>query len=238
MSHQAFDKLMEQLVGRCMGMAGMVQEAVAVTADAIVKLDISAAKKVLAGEQAIDEEDIEIERQAINLMLLHHPAAADFRAVFGIVKINADLERIGDCAVNISQQVPRISHGLALWTGGKETRGDQAHASSREGVPRDMRLLAEAALKQVQDTVRCIATRDQRLAEEICRADDVVDALNSQIMRDLSAEMESEPESVTANLGLILAAKNFERIGDHCNNIAEDVVYLMRGEIVRHAHER
>lgn len=237
MSHQAFDKLMEQLVGRCMGMAGMVQESVAATAEAIVKLDINAAQRVLAGEAAIDEEDIEIERQAINLMLLHHPNAADFRAVFGIVKINADLERIGDCAVNIAHQVPHIRKGLSFSSGslaGREGTG----SDPREAVPRDMRLLAEAALKQVQDTVRCIAQRDPLLAEAICRADDVVDALNSQIMRDLSAEMELERESVSANLGLILAAKNFERIGDHCNNIAEDVVYLMRGEIIRHAHER
>jgi phosphate transport system protein len=225
---------MEQLAGRCLGMAGMVQQAVATTAHAIVKLDVAAAKKVLAGEQAIDDEDVEIERQAINLMLLHHPAAQDFRAVFGIVKINADLERIGDCAVNISQQVPRILQGLTQWKG-----GDAGPAGDRvNGVPRDMRLLAEAALKQVQDTVRCIATRDPQLADDICRADDVVDALNSQIMRDLSAEMELERESVSANLGLILAAKNFERIGDHCNNIAEDVVWTMRGEIIRHAHER
>jgi phosphate transport system protein len=231
MSHQAFDKLMEQLFGRCLGMAGKVQEAVATTADAIVKLNAAAAQRVLAGEAAIDEEDIEIERQAINLMLLHHPNAADFRAVFGIVKINADLERIGDCAVNIAHQVPHIRKGLELANPGTEI-------NPRDSVPRDMRLLAGAALKQVQDTVRCIASRDPALAEEICRADDVVDALNSQIMRDLSAEMELERESVTANLGLILAAKNFERIGDHCNNIAEDVVYLMRGEIIRHAHER
>jgi phosphate transport system protein len=227
---------MEQLVGRCMGMAGMVQESVATTAEAIVKLDTQSAQRVLSGEAAIDEEDIEIERQAINLMLLHHPNAADFRAVFGIVKINADLERIGDCAVNIAHQVPHIRKGLSFSRG--NLGGDGMGRDPRDAVPRDMRLLAEAALKQVQDTVRCIAQRDPLLAEEICRADDVVDALNSQIMRDLSAEMELERESVSANLGLILAAKNFERIGDHCNNIAEDVVYLMRGEIIRHAHER
>jgi len=232
MSHQAFDKLLEQLAGRCLGMAGMVQQAVAITVDAVLKLDIAAAKKVLQGEAAIDAEDVEIERQAINLMLLHHPAAQDFRVVFGIVKINADLERIGDCAVNIAQQVPAIYYALA-----RDVLNDPG-ADDRPEVPRDMRLLAEAALKQVQDTVRCLSTRETALAEEIVRADDVVDALNSQIMRDLSQQMEEERESVPANLGLILAAKNFERIGDHCTNIAEDIVYWTKGEIVRHAHER
>ncbi len=232
MSHQAFDKLLEQLAARSMGMAGMVQQAVAIAVDAVLKLDVAAAKKVLQGEALIDAEDVEVERQAINLMLLHHPAAQDFRVVFGIVKINADLERIGDCAVNIAQQVPAIHYAMA------KAMLDDIGEGDHPEVPRDMRLLAEAALKQVQDTVRCLSTREIALAEEICRADDVVDALNSQIMRDLSAQMEQERQSVPANLGLILAAKNFERIGDHCCNIAEDVVYLMKGEIVRHAHER
>jgi phosphate transport system protein len=218
-SHQVFDKLLEELQSRCLGMAVMVQQAAAMAVEALVKLDPATAKKVLEGEQRIDDEDVEVERQAINLMILHHPTAADFRAVFGVVKINSDLERIGDCAVNIAQQVPRIL---------------QANVD----VPRDARLIAEAALKQVQDTVKCISTKDPQLANEICRADDVVDALNSQILQDLSAQMEEEPGSVPGNLALIMVAKNFERIGDHCNNIAEDVVYLMRGEIIRHAHER
>jgi phosphate transport system protein len=232
MSHQAFDKLLEQLAGRNLGMAGMVQQAVAIAVEAVLKLDVAAAKKVLQGETLIDAEDVEVERQAISLMLLHHPAAQDFRVVFGIIKINADLERIGDCAVNIAQQVPAIHFGMA------REMLDSPDADARPEVPRDMRLLAEATLKQVQDTVRCLSTREPSLAEEICRADDVVDALNSQIMRDLSVEMEEKRESVPANLGLILAAKNFERIGDHCTNIAEDIVYLTRGDIVRHAHER
>ena len=210
----------------------MVQQAVAIAVEAVLKLDVGAAKKVLQGETLIDAEDVEVERQAINIMLLHHPAAQDFRVVFGIIKMNADLERIGDCAVNIAQQVPAIHFGMA------REMLDHPEADSRPEVPRDMRLLAEATLKQVQDTVRCLSTREPKLAEEICRADDVVDALNSQILRDLSAEMAEKRESVPANLGLILAAKNFERIGDHCTNIAEDIVYLTRGDIVRHAHER
>src|SRR4051794_8422979 len=195
---------MEQLAGRCLGMAGMVQQSVAIAVDAILKLDVGAAKKVLKGEAAIDAEDIEVERQAINLMLLHHPAAQDFRTVFGIIKMNADLERIADCAVNIAQQVPAIWHAYA----GEKSDGDSDLETSGRipDVPRDMRLLAEATLKQVQDTVRCISTRDPKLAEEIRRADDVVDALNSQIMRDLSVQMEEHRESVPANLGLILAA--------------------------------
>src|ERR1043165_5417829 len=132
-SHQAFDKLLEQLAGRSLGMAGMVQQAVAIAVDAVLKLDVAAAKKVLQGEALIDAEDVEVERQAINLMQLHHPVAQDFRVVFSIVKINADLERIGDCAVNVAQQVPAIHFALEKQL--LETPG----LDDRPEVPRDMR---------------------------------------------------------------------------------------------------
>ena len=232
MSHQAFDKLLEQLYGRCLGMAGIVQQQVALAVEAVIRLDVVTAKKVLQTEATIDAEEVEVERQAINLMLLHHPAAQDFRIVFGIVKMNADLERIGDCAVNIAQQVPAIHYAMA------RTMLETRDAGDHPEVPRDMRLLGEATLKQVQDTVRCLSTREVALAQEIVRADDLVDALNSQIMRDTSAQMEETRGSVPAGLGIILAAKNFERMGDHCTNIAEDILYLMKGEIVRHTHDR
>ncbi len=196
-------------------MAAMVQQAVALAADAIVRLDPDAAAKAIAGEERIDDEDVEVERQAINLMILHHPSAADFRAVFGIVKINANLERIGDCAASIAEQVPRvIDAGIE--------------------IPREIKQIAEAALKQVQMTVQCLATTDQALADEVSRTDDVVDALNSQIQLDRQTAMEADRASVPGNVALIVAAKYFERMGDHCNNIAEDIAYLTRGEIIRH----
>jgi phosphate transport system protein len=214
-SHQQFDRLLEQLQARCLNMAAMVQQAVALAADAITRLDPDAAAKAIAGEERIDEEDVEVERMAINLMILHHPSAADFRAVFGIVKINANLERIGDCAASIAEQVGRV-------------------LDANIEIPREIKQIADAALKQVQMTVQCLATTDQALADEVSRSDDVVDALNSQIQLDRQAAMERDRASVPGNVALIVAAKYFERIGDHCNNIAEDIAYLTRGEIIRH----
>jgi phosphate transport system protein len=214
-SHQQFDRLLEQLQARCLNMAAMVQQAVALAADAITRLDPDAAAKAIAGEERIDEEDVEVERMAINLMILHHPSAADFRAVFGIVKINANLERIGDCAASIAEQVGRV-------------------LDANIEIPREIKQIADAALKQVQMTVQCLAASDQALADEVCRSDDVVDALNSQIQLDRQAAMERDRASVPGNVALIVAAKYFERIGDHCNNIAEDIAYLTRGEIIRH----
>ena len=217
-----FIELMEDLQRRCIRMAGLAHQAVGNAATAVKTLDLTLAQAVHEGEKAIDAEEVEIERQAINLLLLHHPAATDFRTVFGIVKINADLERIGDCAVNVAQQVGRLA---------------QLGVES-SNVPWDVRAIAEATLKQVEDTVRCIASRDSGLADRIRKADDLVDALNSQIMQELQAGMQQDSTTVPADLAMIMIAKNFERIGDHCVNIAEDVVFLMRGQIVRHAHEQ
>ena len=216
-----FIELMEQLQRRCIRMAGMAQKAVATASLAVRSLDLSLAEQVFEGEKVIDAEEVEIERQAISLLLLHHPAATDFRVVFGIVKINADLERIGDCAVNIAQQVGRL-----------------VQAGRDGGVPRDVRLIAEATMAQVEDMLRCVAAHDSDLADRIRKADDVVDALNGQILQETQANMQRDPSEVPEGLALIMIAKNYERIGDHCVNIAEDVVFLMRGEIVRHTHEQ
>jgi phosphate transport system protein len=216
-----FIDLIEQLQRRCIRMAGMAQQAVTLAAQAVKTLDPAVVEKVFEGEKLIDAEEVEIERQAINLLLLHHPAATDFRTVFGVVKINSDLERIGDCAVNIAQQV-----------------GGLLRAGLEEGVPRDVRSIADAALMQVEDMVRCIAMRNSMLADRIRKADDLVDALNGQILQETQARMQQEPTVVPAGLALIMIAKNFERIGDHCVNIAEDVVFLMCGHIIRHEHEQ
>ncbi|HVS71461.1 MAG TPA: phosphate signaling complex protein PhoU [Phycisphaerae bacterium] len=218
MSHQEFDRLLEQVRARCLNMAAMVQQAVALACDAITRLDVEAARKAVAAEERIDEEDVEVERQAINLMILHHPSATDFRAVFGIVKINSNLERIGDCAASVAEQARRV-------------------AEAGIEVPREIKQIADAALKQVQLTVQCLGAMDPDMALEVSRVDDAVDALNSQIQLDRQAAMERDRASVPGNVALLVAAKYFERIGDNCVNIAEDVVYLMRGEIVRHAHD-
>jgi len=195
----------------------MVQAAVKKSVDALITRDAGLAQSVLAGDAAIDEEEVEIERQAINLLALHQPAAGDLRTVFAVVKINGDLERIADCAVNVAQQV-----GPFVKSAGE--------------LPRDMRIMGEAVLKQVEDTLRCLGNKDPDMAEIVTRGDDAVDALYHQVVQELQAGMVARSTEVAGNLALIMAAKNFERIGDHCTNIAEDVVYRMRGRIVRHTH--
>lgn len=196
-------------------MAGMVQSSVRQAVEALVSSNAQMSQLVFESEAAIDQEEVEIEKLAINLLALHQPAASDLRTVFSIVKINSDLERIGDCAENVARQAEALAsvHGVA---------------------PRDLRDMARATLKQVEEMVRCYSANDDTLAEQICREDDAIDALYNQVFQDTRSYMIQHPQEVPAGLATIIAAKNLERMGDHCTNIAEDVLYRMRGKIVRH----
>jgi len=199
-------------------MGSLVQTAARQASDALLARDPAVAESVWEGEREIDAEEVEIELQAINLLALHQPAAGDLRSVFAIVKINTNLERIADCCVNIAQQVGAV-------------------AASGVDLPPDIRAMADAVLRQVDDALLCVQNKDSELADRICKADDVIDALYNQVLHDLQAGMQNNRQDVTGDVALIFAAKNYERIGDHCTNIAEDVVYRLRGTIVRHTHD-
>lgn len=193
----------------------MVQENVRQAVEALLSGDPRLTQIIYDGEHATDLEEVEIERLAINLLALHQPAASDLRMVFAVVKINSDLERIADCTVNVAQQAATL-------------------ASVHAQVPRDLRDMAKATLKQVEETVRCYSAKDETLAEKICRDDDAIDALYNQVFQEARANMMQNTDYVPAGLAIVIAAKNLERMGDHCTNIAEDVLYRMRGRIVRH----
>jgi phosphate transport system protein len=199
-------------------MGSLVQSAARQSADALLSRDPHIVQSVWDAETQIDAEEVEIERQAINLLALHQPAAGDLRSVFAIVKINTNLERIADCCVNIAQQVGAV-------------------AASGVELPHDIRAMADAVLRQIDDALLCMQNKDSELADRICKADDAIDALYNQVLHDLQAGMQLDRQNITGDVALIFAAKNFERIGDHCTNIAEDVVYRLRGTIVRHSHD-
>lgn len=198
-------------------MAALVQAAVEQSSQALLTASVETARVVMDNEGQIDAEEVEIERAAINLLARHQPAATDLRTVFAIVKINSDLERIGDCAFNIAQMIAPL-------------------AAAPVELPHDLRIMAETTLKQVGDTTRCLANRDPVLANQVCRGDDVVDALYHQIYQDMQTGMAQNKDRVASDLAFIMVAKNLERIADHCTNIAEEVVFLVRGQIIRHTH--
>lgn len=217
MSHH-FMELLEDLKGRLSRMSAMVQQAAEGAVEAIFTMDAKMAQQIIALDNRIDDEEVKVEKSAIDLLALHAPAAGDLRLVAGIIKVNADFERIADCAVNVAQHVLPLSH------------------MDKYEPPADLRLMANSVLGLLRDTVKAFNLGDETLAKQVLRTDDVVDALYHQIIQDTLIVMETDNQKVNMDLSSIMIAKNLERIGDHCTNIAEDVIYVQSGRIIRHLH--
>ena len=174
------------------------------------------AKEVLWKEAQINQKDIEIDELATRLLALYQPMARDMRFLTAAIKINGDLERIGDQAVNIAQSAMRILR----------------HPQVKPYV--DLPRMSELAEAMVRDSLNALVRGDQDLAQSVLRRDDQVDKLRDQLFRELLTYMMEDSAQVFAAFELILVAKNLERIGDHATNIAEDVIYFVAGRDVRH----
>jgi phosphate transport system protein len=217
MSHHFVD-LLEELKSRLARMTALVQQVVGQSIDSIFTADGLLAQRVIDSDNRIDEEEVEVERTAIDLLALYQPAAVDLRLISAIVKANNDFERIADCAVNVAQRVMLLAR-LESYT-----------------PPDDLRLMGSSVVSTLRDTIKSFNLQDDGLARQVLRSDDVVDALYHQIVQDMLSSMETDSQKVNSDLAYIMIAKNLERIADHCTNIAENVVYVSSGKIIRHRH--
>ena len=213
-----FIDLLDTLRGRVARMTTLVQEIVTQSVESVNTLDAELAKQVIELDNRIDDEEVAIEKQAIDLLALYQPAASDLRMITVIIKVNGDFERIADCAVNVAQRVPLLAK-----------MGDYI-------VSTDLRLMANTVVSTLRDTVNAFNLSDIELAKKVLRSDDVLDALYHQVVQDTLAVLESTHHRANRDLSTIMMAKNIERIGDHCTNIAEDVIYVHTGRIIRHLH--
>jgi phosphate transport system protein len=212
------DDLLEDLKGRIARMSAMVQQVVDQAVEAVLGADAKLAQRVIEGDTKIDDEEVRVEKAAIDLLALHQPAAGDLRLITTVIKVNSELERIADCAVNAAQRV------LPLAREGEHT------------VPADLRLMCSSVAATLREAIRAFNRSDVDLARQVLRSDDMVDALYHQIVQDMLARIESDGRRAGADLANIMIAKNLERIADHCTNIAEDVIYIHTGRIIRHLH--
>jgi phosphate transport system protein len=217
---QRFLELLEDLKSRLARMAAMVQLAVEQSVEAVLTLDPKLARSVIDSDQRVDDDEVRIERKAIDLLALHSPAASDLRLITGILKANNDYERMADCAVNIAQRVGPLSQ------------------MGKFDLPPDLRLLASSVLSGLRDTIKAFNLADENLARQVVRNDDVVDAVYHQIVQDMVLTMERNQHKVDIDLSIIMISKNLERIADHCVNVAEDVIYVRSGQIIRHDHPK
>ncbi|MBC7783491.1 MAG: phosphate signaling complex protein PhoU [Burkholderiales bacterium] len=215
MAHH-FDDLLDSLRNRIARMTALVQDIVEKSAESFVNLDEVLARQVISADDLIDEEEVHIEKQAIDLLALYQPAASDLRTLTMIIKVNGDFERIADCAVNVAQRVPLLAK-----------MGDYIISS-------DLKLMASTLGTTLRDTINAYNLSNIELAKQVMRSDEVLDALYHQIVEDTLAVLESDQHRANRDLSTIMIAKNLERIGDHCTNIAEDIIYVQSGRIIRH----
>src|SRR5688572_669205 len=210
--------LLDELKARVARMGAMVQQVVEQAVEAVFKADAKLAQRTIDADSRIDEEEVRVEKAAIDVLALHQPAAGDLRLITTVIKVNSELERIADCAVNAAQRVLPLAR------------------EGEEPVPPDMRLMCTSVVKTLREAIRAFNQNDVDLARQVLRSDDVVDALYHQIVQDMLARIESDGRRANADLSNIMIAKNLERIADHCTNIAEDVIYIHTGRIIRHLH--
>jgi phosphate transport system protein len=215
---QHFLELLDQLKNRLARNSVLVQQIVEDSVEAVFKIDPALARQVIANDSKVDDEEVHIEQDAIGLLALHQPAAGDLRLLTTIIKVNSDFERIADCAVNIAQRVLLLSHAPGFV------------------VDADLRLMANSVLSTLRDTIKAFNLRDEAMARRVIHSDDVIDALYGQIVQDMLTDMENDSQQAPADLATIMIAKNLERMADHCINIAEDVIYVHTGKIIRHTH--
>lgn len=211
-----FERDLAELKERLLWMASLAERAVHEAMQAVFEKEESRAKRVLDEEKNINEMQIEIDDRVVRLLALQQPMAADLRFILAASRINNDLERIGDQAVNIAQSALRILR----------------HPQVKPYV--DLPRMSELAEGMVRDSLNAVVQRDAELAKSVLARDDEVDHLRDQIFRELLTYMMENSAVIFPAFELILVAKNLERIGDHATNIAEDVIYMVAGRDVRH----
>jgi phosphate transport system protein len=216
MTRTRFHQELEELKHRILAMAGMSEQAVDLAVQAYTQRDLAMCQRVLNNEPSINRAEREVDEFAVDLLAMQQPMAVDLRFILAVIKINADLERVGDQAVNIAQRVMNM-----------------IELSPRE-LPVDIPAMATKARKMVRDALQSFIEGDTELAKRVLEADDEVDRINKEAFANLSACMQREPDSAAQALDALSIARNLERVADHATNIAEDVIFWVRGADVRH----
>jgi phosphate transport system protein len=211
-----FQDELEQLKTRLLEMGGLAEDRVRSALEGLVERDSQLVDRVLGGDAPINQLHIEIDSRCFKLLALHQPMAVDLRDIVSAVKINTDLERVGDLAINIAEAVRRYMR----------------HPPVKELI--DIPRMADIAQSMLRDSLDSYVRRDIVLAQNVLNQDDELDALKTQVFRDLLTHMLQDPTTIEPALDLILVSRHLERIGDHATNIAEDVIFMVSARDVRH----
>jgi phosphate transport system protein len=199
-----------------LALAGLVEGAIYKSIQALQERDVLLAREVIAGDTQIDCEENHIDEECLKLLALHQPVAVDLRRIIAAMMINTDLERMGDLAEEIAERAIPLARPPLM------------------PIPEKLQRMTDLTTMMVRQSLDSFVNLDTHVAQAVMRMDDEVDRYNEEIIAELIEAMKQSPALVEAGLSMFSAVRHLERIADHATNIAEDVVYLVEGEIIRH----
>ncbi|MEQ8768336.1 MAG: phosphate signaling complex protein PhoU [Planctomycetota bacterium] len=200
-------------------MGSLVEEAAYKSTASLIDRRPDLIEEVLLGDDRIDQKELQIEEECFKILALHQPVASDLRFVVSVMKVNNDLERMGDLAVNIAERA--------------------AHLAKTEpiDVPLDFRRMIELVRRMVRSSLDALVNQDTDLAKQVRELDDGVDDMNREMFHLLQQRMQEDPSSIERAVDTLSISRHLERIADLATNIAEDVVFLVDGDVIRHQHD-
>ena len=210
---------MDSIHGEILALSAMVEEAIDKAGRALRDRRLDLAAEVVHDDEEIDRREVHVEEECLKILALHQPVAVDLRRIATVLKANNDLERIADLAVNIAERAQRLSEYPEI------------------PIPTKLERMIDLASLMVRNALDSFVNLDSQAARRICILDDEVDRYNRDVIDELHELMEQRPELIRPALHLFSASRHVERIADHATNIAEDVIYLVEGEIARHKHD-
>ncbi|MBN1211085.1 MAG: phosphate signaling complex protein PhoU [candidate division Zixibacteria bacterium] len=211
-----FEKEIEKLKKKILHLSAMVEESLTLAVKAVTERDSELARQIIDVDDQIDDMEVDVEEECLKILALHQPVAIDLRFIIAVLKINNDLERIGDLAGNIAKRTT----SLAQW----ETRE----------VPYDLPEMLKMAVSMVKKSTDALINMNSDQAREVCSSDDHMDEMHRLAFKAVQEEIRKKPERVEYYILLLSISRILERIADHATNIAEDVTYMVEGEIIRH----
>ena len=199
-----------------LALAGLVEDAIHKATRALQTRNINLAREVVEGDAQIDSEDNHVYEECLKILALHQPVATDLRRIVSVMMITTDLERMGDLAEEIAERAISLNGTVHV------------------PIPEKLQRMADLTTMMVRQALDSFVNLNQIQAERVRRMDDEVDRYNDEIIEELIAAMRSDPDLIEPGLSMFSATRHLERIADHATNIAEDVIYLIGGELVRH----
>lgn len=214
-----FHRDMENLHRDLLALSAIVEEMIESATRALEEGNPKLAKQTIEMDEQVDDREVQIEETCLKMLALHQPVAVDLRRIATMLKANSDLERIADLAVNVAERAIALANHPEF------------------SIPAQLKEMVDRATEMVRGALDAFVNLDAVAAARVCKSDDAVDRLNDAIIEDLHRQMHNNPALITPAMHCFSATRHIERIADHATNIAEDVIYLVQGDIVRHRHD-